>query len=64
VFFGGDPIFSKVVDYATKVPSNNTGAYYYEGRDAVSVAITNIMGGADPAAALKEAQDTVEFSMK
>jgi lactose/L-arabinose transport system substrate-binding protein len=63
-FFGGDAIFSKVVDFSTQVPSNNTGAYYYEGRDAVSVAITNIMNGADPAAALEEAQGTVEFAMQ
>lgn len=63
-FFGGSPIFSKVVEYSTEVPSNNTGAYYYEGRDAVSVAITNIMNGADPADALAEAQGTVEFAMQ
>ena len=52
------------MEFATQVPSNNTGAYYYEGRDAVSVAITNIMNGADPAAALEEAQSTVEFAMQ
>jgi lactose/L-arabinose transport system substrate-binding protein len=63
-FFGGDKIYSKVVDYSTKVPSNNTGAYYYEGRDAVSAAITKIMQGTDPDDALKEAQQTVEFAMK
>lgn len=62
-FFGGDPIYSKVVGFAEEVPSNNTGAYYYEGRDAVSVAITNIMNGTDPEAALAEAQSTVEFAM-
>ncbi|WP_182112370.1 MULTISPECIES: ABC transporter substrate-binding protein [unclassified Actinotalea] len=63
-FFGGSPIFSRVVEYASEVPSNNTGAYYYEGRDAVSVAVTNIMGGADPESALQEAQSTVEFAMQ
>lgn len=62
-FFGGQPIFAEVVEYAAEVPSNNTGAYYYEGRDAVSVAITNILNGADPASALEEAQQTVEFGM-
>jgi len=62
-FFGGQPIFADVVGFAAEVPSNNTGAYYYEGRDAVSVAITNIVNGTDPAAALKEAQQTVEFAM-
>ncbi|WP_394554360.1 ABC transporter substrate-binding protein [Agromyces sp. MMS24-JH15] len=63
-FFGGDAIFSKVVEYGGHVPSNNTGAYYYEGRDAVSAAITQIMGGADPATALGEAQANVEFAME
>ncbi len=63
-FFGGDAIFSKVVEYSTHVPSNNTGAFYYEGRDAVSVAISKIMQGGDPAAALQEAQETVEFAMQ
>ena len=62
-FFGGQPIFADVVGFAAEVPSNNTGAYYYEGRDAVSVAITNIVNGTDPTAALKEAQQTVEFAM-
>jgi lactose/L-arabinose transport system substrate-binding protein len=63
-FFGGDAIFAKVVEFATHVPSNNTGAYYYEGRDAVSTAITQIMQGTDPASALEEAQSTVEFDMQ
>ena len=63
-FFSNDAIYAKVVGYAQHVPSNNTGAYYYEARDAVSTAITKILGGADPAASLKEAQDTVTFAMK
>ena len=52
-----------MLKFAAKVPSNNTGAYYYEGRDAVSVAITNILNGADPKAELDQAQQTVEFAM-
>ncbi len=63
-FFGGEAVWSKVVDYSTKVPSNNTGAYYYEGRDAVSAAITKILNGTDPGAALDEAQKTTEFAMQ
>jgi lactose/L-arabinose transport system substrate-binding protein len=62
-FFGGQAIFAKVVEFGADVPSNNTGAYYYEGRDAVSAAITKIIGGADAASALEEAQSTVEFAM-
>jgi lactose/L-arabinose transport system substrate-binding protein len=63
-FFGGQKIFSDVLDYAAQVPSNNTGAYYYEGRDAVSAALTKIIGGADVDSALDEAQQTVEFAMQ
>ncbi|NQX13325.1 carbohydrate ABC transporter substrate-binding protein [Microbacteriaceae bacterium VKM Ac-2855] len=62
-FFAGQPIFSEVAAFGADVPSNNTGAYYYEGRDAVSAAITQIIGGADPAAALADAQANVEFAM-
>ena len=62
-FFGGQPIFADVVAFGAEVPSNNTGVYYYEGRDAVSAAITKILGGADLASSLEEAQATVEFAM-
>ncbi len=63
-FFGGQPVFAKVLEYGPNVPSNNTGAYYYEGRDAVSAAITKILNGTDPATALDEAQKNVEFAMQ
>ena len=35
-FFGGQAIYKDITDYASKVPSNNTGVYYYEARDAVA----------------------------
>ena len=63
-FFQGDKIFSKIIDFAGKVPSNNTGVYYYEARDAVATALTNIIAGADTATELKAAQDTVLFNME
>lgn len=63
-FFGGQAIFADVVAFGSKVPSNNTGVYYYEGRDAVSTAMSQILGGTDPATALAEAQSTVEFAMQ
>ncbi|RQP11789.1 MAG: extracellular solute-binding protein [Microbacteriaceae bacterium] len=62
-FFGGQAIFADVVAFGAEVPSNNTGVYYYEGRDAVSAAITKIIGGADLKSSLEEAQATVEFAM-
>jgi len=63
-FFGNEAIFAKVIGFSALVPKNNTGAYYYEGRDNVSAAITKILNGTDPAAALDEAQKAVEFAMK
>ncbi|KJL42812.1 MULTISPECIES: ABC transporter substrate-binding protein [Microbacterium] len=63
-FFGGQPIFADVVKFGPEVPSNNTGAYYYEARDAVSTAMTQIMGGTDMTTALEEAQANVEFAMQ
>lgn len=62
-FFGGDTVFSKITDFAGKTPSNNTGVYYYEARDAVAVAITNVVAGGDVDAELKTAEDTVNFAM-
>ncbi len=62
-FFGGQPIYSLITEFAEKVPSNNTGVYYYEARDAVATAITNIVSGADMDSEIKTAEDTVKFAM-
>lgn len=62
-FFGGQAIYSLITDFASKTPSNNTGVYYYEARDAVAVAISNIVGGADIDEEIATAQETVEFQM-
>ena len=63
-FFSGDAVFKKVVDFATKTPSNNTGVYYYEARNAVTTALTNIFNGGDIDAELANAQATVEQQMQ
>ncbi|MEF9878180.1 MAG: carbohydrate ABC transporter substrate-binding protein [Clostridia bacterium] len=62
-FFGGDAIYSKITDFAGKIPSNYTGVYYYEARDAVGNAMTAIVGGTNAETALSDAQSTVEFAM-
>ena len=59
-FFGGDAVSAKIVEFSTHVPTNITGAYYYEARDAVAVACTNAIGGADLQAELDNAQSQVE----
>ena len=62
-FFGGQQVYSLLTDFASKTPKNNTGVYYYEARDAVAAAATNILAGADVDSELKTVQDTVNFAM-
>ena len=63
-FFGGDAVYAKIVDFSTKTPSNITGAFYYDARDAVGVALSNIIqSGADMDSEIQTAQETVEFNM-
>ncbi len=62
-FFGGDAVSAKIVDFSTKVPSNITGVYYYEARNAVATAITNYINGSDLATELETAESTINFNM-
>jgi len=62
-FFGGAPVYAQISEFASKVPSNNTGVYYYEARDAVATAVTNIVAGADVETEIAAAEDTVNFAM-
>ena len=62
-FFGGQEVYSLLTDFASKTPKNNPGVYYYEARDAVSAAATNITSGADIDTELKNAEDIVNFAM-
>lgn len=62
-FFGGQPIYKDITEFAQKVPSNNTGVYYYEGRDAMATAVQNVIAGEKVDSELKKAQETVEFAM-
>jgi len=62
-FFGGDAVSAKIVDFATKVPSNITGVYYYEARDAVATALTNYINGSSTETELQTAESTVNFNM-
>ena len=63
-FFSGDTVYAKIVDFATKTPSNVTGPFYYDARDAVGAALSQItQQGVDVDSALQTAQETLEFSM-
>ncbi|AWA44243.1 extracellular solute-binding protein [Trueperella pyogenes] len=63
-FFGGQKVYSDVVEFGSKVPAVVTGVYHTEARDAVNTALTKIASGADAKTAFAEAQKTVEFAMK
>lgn len=62
-FFSGEPVFAKITEFAGKVPSNNTGVYYYEARDAIATAVTNVIAGSDIDSELMAAEETVRFCM-
>ena len=62
-FYNGDAIFAKIVEYTSHVPSNTTGAYYYDAREALGTALTNYINGGDLASELQTAEDTVNFAM-
>ena len=63
-FWGGQEVYALIVDYATKTPSNITGPFYYDARDAVGVALSEVIqSGADMDTSLASAQETVEFNM-
>ncbi len=63
-FWQDQPIYEMVVGFGKEVPSNNTGVYYYEARNAIGVAASEVLGGTDVATALKNAQDKVVFAMQ
>jgi lactose/L-arabinose transport system substrate-binding protein len=62
-FFGGQAIYADITEFAEKVPKITYGVYNYEARDAVAMAISQVLQGRDIESALREAEDTVSFLM-
>lgn len=62
-FYGGEPVFEKIMDFASKVPVFDTGIYFTEAGNAISTAATNYCTGADLETELATAEETVKFSM-
>ena len=62
-FYNGEPIFATIVEFTAYVPANQTGAYYYDARDALGTAVTNYLNGGDLETELYTAEDTVNFTM-
>lgn len=64
-FYGNQPVYADIVDYAGKVPAFSYDAYYSDIRSALTDAITNVVqNGADIAQEIQNAQDTVEFNIQ
>lgn len=63
-FYGGQAVYKDIVDFASKVPAYDCGAYYSDIRSALTDAITNVVqNGADIDSELETAQSTIEFSI-
>ncbi len=63
-FFNDQPVYLNITEYAAKVPSCYTGKYYSDAKEALGVAINNVIqNNADIDAEIKSMQDTVEFNM-
>lgn len=63
-FFSGEAINSKILEFSEKTPSNITGPFYYDARNAIGTALSAItQTGADMEKEMQTAQDTVEFNM-
>lgn len=63
-YFGGEAIYSKIVSYGSSIPTINKGIYWSEEKEALGIALANVMGGAsDLDSAIAEAQSTIEFNI-
>jgi lactose/L-arabinose transport system substrate-binding protein len=60
-FFGDQPIYEELMDYASKVPKVKFGLYNYEARDAIQRAMIAVRQGGNIDTALTTAQQEVEF---
>lgn len=63
-YFSNDAVYTKIIDYAGKIPACTTGVYYYEARDAVAIAIKNITAGGDIGSELVAAQQKVQSKIE
>ena len=63
-YFNGEAIYSKIVSFGGNIPTINKGIYWSEEKEALGIALTNVMSGStDLDSAIAEAQDTVEFNI-
>lgn len=63
-FFSGDEVYTKILDYAGKIPSCITGVYFNEASEALSAAISNVTEGNDLNKEILKVETRVKESMK
>jgi len=61
-FFNGQAVYADITDYASKVPKVKYGIYNYEARDAIAVAISQVLNGRNIDDALQEARMSNQLS--
>ena len=62
-FYGDEPVFEKITEFAANVIPFETGIYYVEANNALATAMTNICAGGDVESELQNAEDTILFDM-
>lgn len=62
-FFAGDTVYSKILDYAGKIPPCITGVYFHEASTAIGTAISNMLEGTDINTALSNAEAQIKEKM-
>ncbi len=62
-FFNNTPIYAKIVEMGTHVPTIEQSDYHYTLRTQIAAAIINIINGADTMESLKAAEDQIRFEM-
>lgn len=62
-YFSGEAVNATVLEYAENIPACITGVYFYEARDAVAIAISNVLDGANLESELKKANEKVKTVM-
>lgn len=63
-FFSNDSVYSKIIDYAGKIPACTTGVYFNEASDGIATAMSHMLEGADIESELKKAEASVKDVME
>jgi len=62
-FFAGQAVAADIIRFSENIPTFYFGIFHYEAINAIEIAVTNILNGADIDSELQTAQETVEFQM-